>query len=70
MGLIQFQSANTGPARLYARSALSMRFPEAHCIPDYTLVYEDLILDKVYDPRELGAQAGHLGLVTVLSLFS
>ena len=47
-----------------------MRFPEAHCIPDYTLVYEDLILDKVFDPRELGAQAGHLGLVTVLSLFS
>lgn len=29
-------------------------------IPSYTLVYEDLILDKVYDPRELGAQAGHL----------
>lgn len=29
-------------------------------IPNYTLNTEDLILDKVYDPRELGAQAGHL----------
>lgn len=29
-------------------------------IPNYTLVTEDLILDKIYDPRELGAKAGHL----------
>lgn len=34
--------------------------PNVTDIPDYTLVYEDLILDKVYDPRELGAMAGHL----------
>lgn len=34
--------------------------PNVTGIPSYTLVYEDLILDKVYDPRELGAQAGHL----------
>lgn len=34
--------------------------PNVTDIPDYTLVYEDLILDKIYDPRELGAQAGHL----------
>lgn len=29
-------------------------------IPDYYIVQEDLILDHIYDPRELGAQAGHL----------
>ena len=29
-------------------------------IPDYALVQQDLILDHIYDPRELGAQAGHL----------
>lgn len=34
--------------------------PNVTDIPNYTLVYEDLILDKIYDPRELGAQAGHL----------
>ena len=34
--------------------------PDATDIPDYTLLYEDLELDKIYDPRELGAQAGHL----------
>ncbi len=28
--------------------------------PEYALIQEDLVLDKVYDIRELGAQAGHL----------
>ncbi len=28
--------------------------------PEYALIQEDLILDKIYDIRELGAQAGHL----------
>ncbi len=28
--------------------------------PEYALIQEDLILDKLYDIRELGAQAGHL----------
>lgn len=29
-------------------------------IPDYYIVQEDLSLDHIYDPRELGAQAGRL----------
>lgn len=29
-------------------------------IPDYALVQGELILDKIYDVRELGRQAGHL----------
>lgn len=29
-------------------------------IPDYYIVQEDLILDHIYDPRALGAQAGRL----------
>lgn len=29
-------------------------------IPSYSLVQEDLVLDKIYDIRELGKQAGHL----------
>lgn len=29
-------------------------------IPDYSLATQDLILDKIYDIRELGRQAGHL----------
>lgn len=29
-------------------------------IPDYALVQQDLILDQIYDIRELGKQAGHL----------
>ena len=34
--------------------------PDIPDIPDYTLVQDELELDKVYDIRELGAQAGHL----------
>lgn len=33
---------------------------EAEDAPDYAIVQEDLILDHIYDPRDLGAQAGHL----------
>ena len=29
-------------------------------IPEYSLFYEDFILDHIYNPRELGAQAGSL----------
>lgn len=29
-------------------------------IPDYAIVQDDLILDKVYDIQEMGRQAGHL----------
>ena len=31
-----------------------------HDIPDYSLVQDDLELNKIYDIKELGAQAGHL----------
>ena len=34
--------------------------PDLTDIPEYALVYEDLIIDKIYDIRELGAQAGRL----------
>lgn len=34
--------------------------PDITDIPDYALVQDDLILDHIYDIRELGAQAGHL----------
>ena len=34
--------------------------PLATDIPDYALVTQDLILDKIYDIRELGRQAGRL----------
>ncbi len=34
--------------------------PNITDIPDYALAQEDLILDKTYDIRELGAQAGQL----------
>lgn len=34
--------------------------PNLTDIPEWSLVYQDLILDHPYDPRELGAQAGRL----------
>lgn len=34
--------------------------PELTDVPEWSIVMEELILDKIYDPRELGAQAGHL----------
>lgn len=34
--------------------------PDSTDIPDYALVQDELVLDRVYDIRELGAQAGHL----------
>lgn len=47
-----------GTLELYPQEAIDD--PNVTDIPNYTLTYEDLILDKIYDPRELGAQAGHL----------
>ena len=29
-------------------------------VPDYALIQENLVIDKIYDIRELGSQAGHL----------
>ena len=34
--------------------------PNVHDIPDYSLVQDDLELNKIYDIKELGVQAGHL----------
>ena len=34
--------------------------PYINDIPDYALVQQDLVLDHIYDIRELGRKAGHL----------
>lgn len=47
-----------GTLEIYPREAIDD--PNATDIPDWSLVQEELILDKLYDIRELGAQAGHL----------
>lgn len=47
-----------GTLELYPQEAIDD--PNVTDIPDYTLIHQDLILDKIYDPRELGAMAGHL----------
>ena len=47
-----------GTLEIYPREAVED--PLVTDEPDYALVQEDLILDHIYDPRELGAQAGHL----------
>lgn len=47
-----------GTLEIYPQEAFSD--PLANEIPDYALVQQDLILDKIYDMRELGAKAGHL----------
>ena len=36
--------------------------PNVHDIPDYSLVQDDLELNRIYDIKELGAKAGHLVL--------
>lgn len=47
-----------GTLEIYSLEAIND--PLAWDVPDYALVQDDLILDHIYDPRELGAQAGHL----------
>ena len=47
-----------GMLEIYPQEAISN--PLVTDVPDYALVQEDLILDKIYDIRELGALAGHL----------
>lgn len=44
-----------GTLEIYPREAL-----EDVTVPDYAIMQEDLVLDKVYDIRELGARAGRL----------
>lgn len=47
-----------GTLEIYPREALDD--PNVNGIPDYALIQQDLILDQIYDIRELGRQAGHL----------
>lgn len=47
-----------GTLEIYPQEAFDD--PLATDVPDYALVQDDLILDKIYDVRELGSQAGHL----------
>ena len=47
-----------GTLEIYPQEALDD--PLATDIPDYALVQQDLVLDQIYDIRELGKQAGHL----------
>ena len=47
-----------GTLEIYPQEA--MDDPLVTDIPDYALVQEDLVLDQIYDIRELGKQAGHL----------
>ena len=50
-----------GGLEIYPQEAISN--PLITDIPDYALVQEELILDKTYDIRELGAQAGQLNVL-------
>lgn len=45
---------------LETTSRQALEDPNVTDIPPWALIIEDLILDHVYDIRELGAQAGHL----------
>ena len=47
-----------GTLEIYPREALDD--PNVNDNPDYALVQQDLVLDQIYDIRELGRQAGHL----------
>ena len=38
----------------------SLENPAVTDAPAYAIAYEELVLDRVYDPGELGARAGHL----------
>lgn len=47
-----------GTLEIYPQEALDD--PNVNDIPNYALIQQDLILDQIYDIRELGRQAGHL----------
>lgn len=47
-----------GTLEIYPQEAFDA--PHVTDIPEYALVQDELILDKIYDVRELGRQAGHL----------
>ena len=47
-----------GTLEIYPQEALDD--PNVNDIPNYALIQQNLILDQIYDIRELGRQAGHL----------
>lgn len=47
-----------GTLEIYPQEALDDS--NVNGIPDYALVQQELVLDQIYDIRELGRQAGHL----------
>lgn len=53
-------STDIGYGRLEIYPQEAMDDPLVTDIPDYALVQEDLVMDQIYDIRELGKQAGHL----------
>ncbi len=54
---------NSGYGRLMIYQQEEIENPEDHpYVSEYTIVQDDLILDKEYDIRALGAQSGHLSI--------
>ena len=56
----QIYSIMFGELEIYPKEFIDD--PNVHDIPDYSLVQDDLELNKIYDIKELGAKAGHLVL--------
>ena len=54
----QIYSIMFGELEIYPKEFIDD--PNVHDIPDYSLVQDDLELNKIYDIKELGAKAGHL----------
>ena len=54
----QIYSIMFGELEIYPKEFIND--PNVHDIPDYSLVQDDLELNKIYDIKELGAKAGHL----------
>lgn len=47
-----------GTLEIYEKSLIDN--PDVDDVPSYAIVQDDLVLDKIYDIKELGRQAGHL----------
>ena len=54
----QIYSIMFGRLEIYPREAFED--PNATDVPEYSILLEDLELNKIYDIKELGAKAGHL----------
>lgn len=64
----QIYSIMFGELEIYPKEFIDD--PNIHDIPDYSLVQDDLELNKIYDIKELGAKAGHLVLYVDNDLIS